>query len=77
MSETVFDAFDGTARAAPDNVFLCAPPAAGRAYHPHGVEFTYRQTAEAVREFREGYRAAGYGHGHRVALLLEHRPELL
>jgi acyl-CoA synthetase (AMP-forming)/AMP-acid ligase II len=75
MSETVFDAFDGTARTAPDNVFLCAPPAAGRAYHPHGVEFTYRQTAEAVREFREGYRAAGYGHGHRVALLLENRPE--
>jgi len=74
-AETVFDAFVATARAAPDNVFLCAPPAPGRAYHPDGVEFTYAQTLEAVLALREVYAAAGYGHGHRVALLLENRPE--
>jgi crotonobetaine/carnitine-CoA ligase len=75
MVATVFEAFMATAQAAPDNVFLCAPPATGRAYHPDGVEFTYGQTREAVLALREVYAAAGYGHGHRVALLLENRPE--
>jgi acyl-CoA synthetase (AMP-forming)/AMP-acid ligase II len=74
-ASTVFGAFMATAEAAPDNVFLCAPPAAGRAYHPHGVEFTYEQTREAALSLRELYAAAGYGHGHRVAVLLENRPE--
>jgi crotonobetaine/carnitine-CoA ligase len=75
MHATVFDAFMTTASAAPDNVFLCAPPALGRAYHPDGIELTYGQTREAVLALREVYARAGYGHGHRVALLLENRPE--
>jgi acyl-CoA synthetase (AMP-forming)/AMP-acid ligase II len=77
MAETVFQAFTATARAAPDNVFLCAPPAAGRAYHPDGIEVTYGQTRDEVLALREVYAAAGYGHGHRVALLLENRPEFM
>jgi crotonobetaine/carnitine-CoA ligase len=72
---TVFDAFMATARAVPDNAFLCAPPAPGRAYHPGGVEYTYARTREAVLALREAYASAGYGHGHRVALLFENRPE--
>jgi crotonobetaine/carnitine-CoA ligase len=72
---TVFDAFAATAAAAPENVFLCAPPAAGRRYHPDGVEYTYGETHEAVMRLREQYGSAGFGHGHRVALLLENRPE--
>ncbi|MGH7311747.1 MAG: AMP-binding protein [Candidatus Rokuibacteriota bacterium] len=71
----MFDAFLATAQTAPDNVFLCAPPAPGRAYHPDGVELTFDQTRQAVLALREAYAAAGYGHGHRVALLLENRPE--
>ena len=72
---TVFDAFVATADAAPDHAFLCAPPAPGRAYHPGGVEFTYGEALAEVRSLRARYGAAGYGHGHRVALLLENRPE--
>ncbi len=72
---TVFDAFVATAEGASDHAFLCAPPAPGRAYHPRGVEFTYGAALAEVRGLRERYGAAGYGHGHRVALLLENRPE--
>jgi len=75
MAATVFDAFMTTAREAPGNVFLCAPPAPGRAWHPDGVEFTYAATRGAVMALMERYAAAGYGLGHRVALLLENRPE--
>ena len=74
-ARTVFEAFMATAAAAPDNVFLCAPPAPGRAYHPAGLELTYAETREAVLALRSVYGSAGYGHGHRVALLLENRPE--
>jgi crotonobetaine/carnitine-CoA ligase len=73
--ETVFAAFMAAAESVPDNAFVCAPPAAGRAYHPDGVEFTYRQTRDAVLALQAHYAAAGYGLGHRVALLLENRPE--
>ena len=64
-----------TAAAAPDHAFLCAPPAPGRAYHPDGIELTYAQVREQVLRLREQYATAGYGHGHRVALLFENRPE--
>jgi crotonobetaine/carnitine-CoA ligase len=72
---TVFEAFVATARAAPDHAFLAVPPAAERAYHPDGIELTYGQVRSQVLRLRETYAAAGYGHGHRVALLLENRPE--
>jgi crotonobetaine/carnitine-CoA ligase len=75
VAQTVADAFMATAAAAPDNVFLCAPPAAGRPWHPDGVEFTYAETRAAILRLRDAYAAAGYGHGHRIAVLLENRPE--
>ncbi|MBI2203271.1 MAG: AMP-binding protein [Candidatus Rokubacteria bacterium] len=75
MTRTVFDAFRATAEAAGDHVFLCAPPAPGRAYHPDGVEMTYGQVLASVLPLRSAYAGAGFGHGHRVALLLENRPE--
>src|SRR5687768_16864431 len=72
---TVFAAFSATAAAAPDHAFVAAPPAPGRTYHPDGVEITYGRARAEVDRLRAVYAAAGYGHGHRVALLLENRPE--
>jgi len=72
---TVFEAFMATAGAAPDHAFLAVPAAPGRAYHPDGVELSYGRTRAETLRLRDVYAAAGYGHGHRVALLLENRPE--
>jgi len=72
---TVFDAFMATAERAPGHAFLCAPAAPGRSYHPDGFEITYAQARANVLFLRAKYARAGYGHGHRVALLLENRPE--
>jgi crotonobetaine/carnitine-CoA ligase len=75
MASTVFEAFMATAEAAPRQTFLAAPPAPDRAYHPGGVEVTYGQARAEVLRLRDVYAAAGFGHGHRLALLLENRPE--
>jgi crotonobetaine/carnitine-CoA ligase len=75
MPDTVFDAFSETATAAPGHPFLCVPPAPERAYHPTGIELTYAEVHAQVVELRRRYADAGYSHGHRVALLLENRPE--
>jgi acyl-CoA synthetase (AMP-forming)/AMP-acid ligase II len=72
---TVFAAFMATAGTSPDHAFLAAPPAPGRSWHPDGIELTYSRVREEVLHAREAYGAAGFGHGHRVALLLENRPE--
>jgi acyl-CoA synthetase (AMP-forming)/AMP-acid ligase II len=72
---TVYAAFCATASVAGDQAFLCAPPAPGRAYHPDGAEFTYAAARSQVERLRAAYANAGFGHGHRVALLLENRPE--
>ena len=72
---TVYDAFSTTAAGAPDAAFLCAPPAPNRPYHAQGIEYTYGQTRTEVDRLRRAYANAGFGHGHRVALLLENRPE--
>ena len=75
MTETVFDLFEAAARRVPEGGCLCAPPRAGRAYHPGGIEIDYRTARERVAALSAIYREAGYGRGHRVALLLENRPD--
>ena len=55
--------------------FLAVPANAARGYFPEGFEITYIEAASQIAALSADYRAAGYGNGHRVALLLENRPE--
>ena len=75
--ETVYQAFSAAVERFTENTFLCVPALAGRDYLPEGLEQSYGATAEAVERLRSRYASAGYGSGHRVALLLGNRPEFL
>jgi acyl-CoA synthetase (AMP-forming)/AMP-acid ligase II len=72
---TAHDAFAAAVARVPDNDFLCIPARAGRDYCPEGVTFSYAAMAERVANARARFAASGYGHGHRVAVLLGNRPE--
>jgi acyl-CoA synthetase (AMP-forming)/AMP-acid ligase II len=73
VAETIFEAFKASAAAAPHNAFVCVP--AGTSYAPGGFEWTYVDVMQRVAALAELYRQAGYGLGHRVALLVENRPD--
>lgn len=72
---TIGQAFFAAAAHYGDKPFLCAPANAQRNYHPAGFEIAYAAAAREVDALMARYRAAGLGHGHRVAMLLENRPE--
>lgn len=74
---TIGDTFFRCAEAFGHNAFLAVPANPARSYHPGGFELSYAAAAGAVRALMQRYAAAGYGLGHRVALLLENRPEHL
>lgn len=73
MAETVFEALRDSATIAPANSFICVPK--GTSYAPAGFEWSYADVLLRVLELSKRYQQAGYGPGHRVALLLENRPE--
>ena len=58
-----------------DRPFLAVPPNPDRSYLRAGYEITYGEADSEIRRLIEMYRSAGYGLGHRVAMLLENRPE--
>lgn len=72
---TVHDAFRVSVASHPGSAFLCVPPRPGRDYHENGYEITYAAAADAVDALIASYRAAGFGLGHRVALMLDNQPE--
>ncbi len=72
---SVYEAFVRSAAKWPDNDYVVAPAYEGRDYHPNGVEYSYNKVLRQANLLKESYAAAGYGSGHRIALLLEMRPE--
>jgi acyl-CoA synthetase (AMP-forming)/AMP-acid ligase II len=72
---TIGDAFLRAAEKYGPRPFLAVPAGAHRPWHRDGYEITFTQAERAVRALIARYRAAAYGLGHRVALLLDNRPE--
>jgi acyl-CoA synthetase (AMP-forming)/AMP-acid ligase II len=72
---TIAAAFAKAAAVHADHPFLAVPANPARDYLPAGFEITYREAGRRVGELAAVYRQAGYGVGHRVATLLENRPE--
>lgn len=57
-----------------DRPLFILPQAVADLWGTGRTEWSYGDTLAQVLALREGYAAAGYGPGHRVALLLENRP---
>jgi acyl-CoA synthetase (AMP-forming)/AMP-acid ligase II len=72
---TIGDAFRRAAQAHGSRPFLAVPRGTHRTYHATGCEISFATAAGEVRALADRYRSAGYGHGHRVAMLLDNRPE--
>jgi crotonobetaine/carnitine-CoA ligase len=75
MSETLYHTFLQTVARWGDRPAYAVPPMDGRAYHPAGAQYTWREVADGVERMRRRYADAGYGAGHRVAMLFQQRPE--
>ena len=69
MAGTLFAALKETAARAGAADFLSYPPT--------GVTLSYQDALGEIEALAARYNEAGYGHGHRVALLLENRPEFI
>lgn len=75
--DSVYQCFRETAIRRPAADFLHIPLAAARHYSASCVELSYGQALAAIEALRDQYRQAGYGGGHRVALLLQNRADFL
>lgn len=71
---TVAEAFAHAAARWPQQPFLALLPETAGVYGLPPGEWTYADALSRIVELRSSYAAAGYGHGHRVGLLLENRP---
>jgi crotonobetaine/carnitine-CoA ligase len=74
---TLYQTLQKTTQRFPDHSAYSVPPMTGRSYHPDGWEVSYRNTLAQVDGLKAIYAQAGYGIGHRVAILFEQRPEFI
>jgi len=70
-----YEALKAQAVARPAAIFLAAPASAELPYAPDGFAYRYGEAVARIEALRAAYERAGFGHGARVALLLENRPE--
>lgn len=70
-----YAALAAAAARVPENQFLLVPASATAAYADGPVALTYAEALAQVGRLSQSYREAGLGAGHRVALLLENRPD--
>ena len=77
MHATVHDVFSATAARTPEAEFLFTESVTAQAYGIVAGAIRWGDAADEVERLRAAYAEAGYGHGHRVGLLLENRPAFL
>src|SRR5687767_7448605 len=77
MHRTVHQCFAATAARTPDAEFLFTESVTAAAYGIAPGPLRWGEAAAEVERLRRAYAAAGWGHGHRVGLLLENRPAFL
>jgi len=75
--QTVFGRFERTARRFPERPFLVVLPETAAAYGIASGEIGYGEALERVKALADACRAAGYGAGHRIGLLLQNRPDFV
>jgi len=75
--QSVYQCFAGTAARTPAGEFLHIDAVTAEVYGIPAAPVTWGEAAVEVERLRGAYAAAGYGHGHRVGLLLENRPAFL
>ncbi|MCY1667522.1 AMP-binding protein [Rhizobium sp. SL86] len=75
MMTSPFLAFERKAVSRPELPFLVAPASAALPYAPEGFRHSYGEVLVLIEALRVQLVAAGYGHGSRVALLLQNRPD--
>jgi acyl-CoA synthetase (AMP-forming)/AMP-acid ligase II len=71
---TVFEAFARAAARHPARPCMAVLPETAKVYAIAAGELLYGDALVRVHELVAAYRAQGYGHGHRVAVLLGNRP---
>jgi len=72
--QTVHDSFTRVAARRGDADFLAVETVTAASYGIDAGPRSWREVAGEVERLRAAYAQAGYGHGHRVGLLLENRP---
>jgi len=74
---TVHDVFAATAARTPHAEFLFTESVTAKAYGIEAGALLWGDAAAEVERLRHAYAKSGWGHGHRVGLLLENRPAFL
>src|SRR5690625_7136858 len=77
MAHSVYAAFQQTVQQWPDNDFLLVLPETAEIFDIEAGPISYQQAFDQVEALAAAYQQAGYGHGHRVGILLENRPAFL
>jgi len=74
VADTVAAAFAASAERWPQHPFIAVLRETAAAYGIEPGEWRYGELQQRIAALRQAYARAGYGHGHRVGLLLENRP---
>lgn len=72
---SAFNEFQRTVEKVPANAFLHIPVQGCKGYSSTAIDYCYADALEKIILLSEQYQSAGYGHGQRVALVLDNRAE--